>query len=155
MKQGNSVVQGVEAFARMHSQSNRTLINTARCSRVKGKTPPAICHFAFAAKVSARVARVSCGQAKGFITKPMLFSGLPFQDINAGQCAGIFFGRLNCRLGWMPSRLFSGPSAEFISVNESQDGLQFLQFAPMNNPYRQVQHSTRASWRTGFFNPGT
>jgi hypothetical protein len=65
---------------------------------------------------------------------------------DAGLVAGVFFGRLNRRFGAKPSRRFSGPSAEFISVN----GLMavslpsaVLLFAPMNNPYLRLRlHAT-------------
>jgi hypothetical protein len=60
--------------------------------------------------------------------------------IEAGLVAGIFFGRLNRRFGCVPSRRFSGPSAEFISVNRltTSAGSRSLLLAPMNNPYLRL-----------------
>jgi hypothetical protein len=63
-------------------------------------------------------------------------SGTGLMDTDAGTRAGVFFGRLNRRFAGVASRRFSGPSAEFISVNELQTRLSVLRFAPMNNPYR-------------------
>ena len=137
----------------MHSQPNRTLIKTTRLSRVTGDTPPTIRMLAstHAAFTRARTFAGRLAKSANLAT----FFALSNTNTHAGLCAGVFFGRLNRRFGVMPNRRFSGPSAEFISVNESQERSRVLQFAPMNNPYRQVQYSTRASWRTGFFNPGT
>jgi hypothetical protein len=61
---------------------------------------------------------------------------------HAGLVAGVFFGRLNRRFGREPSRRFSGPSAEFISVNRLDDGAlpsAVPLFAPMNNPYLRLR----------------
>jgi len=63
-------------------------------------------------------------------------SGTGLMDTDAGTRAGVFFGRLNRQFAGVPSRRFSGPSAEFISVNELQTRSSVLRFAPMNNPYR-------------------
>jgi hypothetical protein len=62
-------------------------------------------------------------------------------QIDAGCVAGVFFGRLNRRFGWLPSRGFSGPSAEFISVNRKTARVMPL-FAPMNNPCPRLRRTT-------------
>jgi hypothetical protein len=73
--------------------------------------------------------------------------------IDAGLVAGVFFGRLTRRFGYLPSRRISGPSAEFISVNGWTAGAVVADmplFAPMNNPNLRLCRGT--TWRTGFFN---
>ena len=67
---------------------------------------------------------------------------------DAGARAGVFFGRLNRRFDVVSSRRFSGPSAEFISVNEV-----WLQFAPMNNPYRCTSRLCGHEDANGFLQP--
>jgi hypothetical protein len=65
---------------------------------------------------------------------------LSASPIEAGRCAGVFFGRLTRRFGFLPSRRISGPSAEFISVNRLTVGVgsRSLLLAPMNNPYLRL-----------------
>jgi hypothetical protein len=65
---------------------------------------------------------------------------LSASPIEAGLVAGIFFGRLTRRFGFLPSRRISGPSAEFISVNRLTAGgrIRSLLLAPMNNPYLRL-----------------
>jgi len=91
-----------------------------RIERVQGKAPSAICMhlpgayptFATDLFFSASALVLQLRIAFAFVS-----SFLASIVIDAGHGAGIFFGRLNRLFGNLPSRRFSGPSAEFISVN--------------------------------------
>ena len=115
--------RGVKAFARMHSFLHESHLSSCRSLRTLMAFPPANL------STVARERQPENGSSA--------FKHASFM-IHAGPFAGVFFGRLNRPFGFQPSRRFSGPSAEFISVNRLTASLMPL-FAPMNNPYLRLR----------------
>jgi len=118
--------RGVEAFSRMHKR-HASHLHPLRDLRVTAALP------------------LKNSFGRSVVSNPFALQHSHLL-IDAGLVAGVFFGRLNRRFGFEPSRGFSGPSAEFISVNRKTASDMPL-FAPMNNPYLRRRRTTRLEGR--------
>lgn len=139
-------LQGAEAFARMQSHTNRIDAIQARGRGVVGSAPSAIMNTVDGVYGQCRSPVPGAGfastvgsatLAKGEALHAVRASALMFRLNDAGARAGVFFGRLKRWFDELPSHRFSGPSAEFISVNGVWTRHCDPRFAPMNNPYRR------------------